>query len=87
MCLDIHLDQGTENTSPDCVPETGGWHTYTFAWAAGGAVTMYYDGTKVSPEGVGGTAVTDMHMIIWNNNGGVSSTLELGYLATWDYSG
>lgn len=87
MCLDIHLRQGTENTRPDCVTETGGWHTYTFAWAADGAVTMYYDGTKVSPEGVSGTTATDMHMIIWNNNnGGVSSTLELAYLATWVYS-
>jgi hypothetical protein len=78
MCLDIHLDQGTENTTPDCVTETGGWHTYTFVWAADGAVMMYYDGSKVSPEGVSGTTATDMHMIIWNNNNGgvVDSTLE-----------
>jgi hypothetical protein len=85
MCLDIHLNQGTDNTSPDCLTEAGGWHTYTFVWAASGTVTMYYDGVEVDPLGISGTTATDMHMIIWNNdNGGINSTLKLGYLAEWN---
>jgi hypothetical protein len=85
MCLDIHLNQGTDNTTPNCVTEAAGWHTYTLVWAANGHVSMYYDGIKVSPVGVSGSTATDMHMIIWNNNnGGIDSTLKLAYLAEWD---
>jgi hypothetical protein len=85
MCLDIHLTQGTDNTTPNCVTEAAGWHTYTLVWAANGNVTMYYDGIEVSPIGVAGSTATDMHMIIWNNNnGGIDSTLKLAYLAEWN---
>ncbi len=85
MCLDIHMNQGTVNTTPNCVTEPAGWHTYTLVWAANGNVTMYYDGIKVGPIGVAGSTATDMHMIIWNNNnGGVDSTLKLAYLAEWN---
>jgi hypothetical protein len=87
MCLDIHLNQNAQSTSPNCVTEKGGWHTYTLVWQANGNITMYYDGSKVSPQGVTGTSATDDHMIIWNdNNGGsgtVDSTLKVGYLAEW----
>jgi hypothetical protein len=87
MCLDIHLNQGSQNTSPNCVTQAAGWHTYTMVWAANGAVTMFYDSTEVDPRGVSATTATDMHMIIWNNNNGgagsVGSTLKLAYLAEW----
>lgn len=87
MCLDVHLSQGAHNTTPNCLTEAAGWHTYTMVWAATGAVTMFYDGTEVRPIGISGTGATDMHMIIWNNNNGgsgsVDSTLKLAYLAEW----
>jgi hypothetical protein len=87
ICLDIHLDQGTENTSPNCLNEAGGWHVWTADWAANGDLTMYYDGTKASPQGPTGSSLTDGHMIIWNdNNGGsgtVNSTVQVDYLAEW----
>jgi hypothetical protein len=87
MCLDIHLDQGTENTSPNCQTEVGGWHVYTAVWASNGNLTMYYDGTQMNPNGVSGSTLTDSHMIIWNNNNGgsgtVNSTVQIDYLAEW----
>jgi hypothetical protein len=87
MCLDIHLGQGSQNTTPNCLTEAAGWHTYTMVWTASGAITMFYDGTWLHPIGVSGTTATDMHMIIFNNNNGgsgaVDSTLKLAYLAEW----
>ncbi len=88
MCLDIHLNQGSQNTSADCQTEAGGWQIYTFVWNANGNVTMYYNGAKIVPEG-GPTASTgtNQHMILWNDNTGgvgmINSTVQVDYLATW----